>query len=85
MVHLGANACIIGRNEEKTLNMATDIAKTRPSAKVIGIGNVDVRKAEALQTAVDRCVKELGSLDFCLYAPLSLSIPRRSRVLRLTI
>jgi hypothetical protein len=44
MVALGANACIIGRNVEKTENMAKDIATVRPGAKVIGIGAVDVRK-----------------------------------------
>jgi peroxisomal 2,4-dienoyl-CoA reductase len=66
MVALGANACIIGRNVEKTENMAKDIATVRPGAKVIGIGAVDVRKPELLQSAADRCVKELGSLDFVI-------------------
>ncbi|KAH7379423.1 peroxisomal 2,4-dienoyl-CoA reductase-like protein SPS19 [Phaeosphaeria sp. MPI-PUGE-AT-0046c] len=66
MVHLGANACIIGRNVEKTENMAKDIATARPGAKVIGIGAVDVRKPELLQQAADRCAKELGSIDFVI-------------------
>jgi peroxisomal 2,4-dienoyl-CoA reductase len=66
MVHLGANACIVGRNVEKTENMAKDIATTRPGATVIGIGAVDVRKPELLQQAADRCVKELGSIDFVI-------------------
>ncbi len=43
MVHLGANACIIGRSVEKTEAAAKEIAKVRPGAKVIGIGGVDVR------------------------------------------
>lgn len=43
LVRLGANACIIGRNAEKTESMAKDIATARPGAKVIGIGNCDVR------------------------------------------
>ncbi|KAH7381095.1 hypothetical protein BKA64DRAFT_736388 [Cadophora sp. MPI-SDFR-AT-0126] len=47
LVHLGANAFIIGRN-------------------VIGIGAVDVRKIEDLEKAAAQCVKELGSLDFCI-------------------
>ena len=38
MVALGANACIIGRNVEKTENMAKDIATARPGARVLGIG-----------------------------------------------
>jgi peroxisomal 2,4-dienoyl-CoA reductase len=61
MVHLGANACIIGRNVEKTERMAKDIATARPGAKVIGIGAVDVRDPQALQGAADRCAKELVS------------------------
>lgn len=44
IVHLGANACIIGRNVEKTERVAREIAQVRPGAKVIGIGAVDVRK-----------------------------------------
>jgi len=66
MVHLGANACIVGRNVEKTENMAKDIETARNGSKVIGIGAVDVRDAQSLQDAADRCVKELGSIDFCI-------------------
>jgi len=43
LVHLGANACIIGRNAPKTEKAAKDIAQVRQGAKVIGIGNIDVR------------------------------------------
>jgi NAD(P)-dependent dehydrogenase (short-subunit alcohol dehydrogenase family) len=43
MVYLGANACIIGRNVEKTESKAKEIAAVRKGAKVIGIGAVDVR------------------------------------------
>ncbi|KAJ5562407.1 hypothetical protein N7535_003148 [Penicillium sp. DV-2018c] len=66
LVHLGANACIIGRNVEKTERVAKDIATARPGAKVIGIGAVDVRKLDNLQQAVERCVKELGGIDFVI-------------------
>lgn len=66
MVHLGANACIVGRNVEKTESMAKDIATARKGAKVIGLGAVDVRKPELLQAAADRCAKELGSIDFVI-------------------
>lgn len=43
LVYLGANACIIGRNPEKTERAAKEIAAVRPGSKVIGIGAVDVR------------------------------------------
>ena len=65
-MHLGADACIVGRNEEKTSSMAADIATARTGAKVLGIGAVDVRKIESLEAAVGRCVKELGGLDFVM-------------------
>lgn len=64
LVHLGADACIIGRNVEKTEAAAKAIAQVRKGARVIGIGGVDVRNFENLQAAADRCVKELGSIDF---------------------
>ncbi|TVY73462.1 Peroxisomal 2,4-dienoyl-CoA reductase SPS19 [Lachnellula suecica] len=67
LVHLGANACIIGRNVEKTESMARNIATARKGAKVIGIGAVDVRRIESLEKAVERTVKELGAIDFVMY------------------
>ncbi|KAF2875131.1 peroxisomal 2,4-dienoyl-CoA reductase-like protein SPS19 [Massariosphaeria phaeospora] len=66
LVHLGANACIVGRNVPKTERMALDIATARPGAKVLGIGAVDVRKPESLVAAAERCVKELGGIDFVI-------------------
>lgn len=66
LVHLGANACIIGRNVSKTENMAKDIATARQGAKVIGIGGLDVRSIDSIKTAVDRCVKELGGIDYVM-------------------
>ncbi|PLN79794.1 oxidoreductase [Aspergillus taichungensis] len=66
MVYLGANACIIGRNVDKTESAARDIATARQGAKVIGIGAVDVRQIKSIQDAVDRCVKELGAIDFVI-------------------
>ena len=67
LVDLGANACIIGRNAEKTERVAADIATARQGAKVIGIGNIDVRNKESLAQAVGRCVAELGGLDILMY------------------
>ncbi|KAF4985472.1 hypothetical protein FDECE_16539 [Fusarium decemcellulare] len=66
LVRLGANACIIGRSIEKTEAAAKDIATVRSGAKVIGIGGCDVRKVENLQAAAERCVKELGAIDFVI-------------------
>ncbi|KAH8815238.1 hypothetical protein F5884DRAFT_170497 [Xylogone sp. PMI_703] len=66
MVHLGANACILGRNTEKTERVAKSIATARKGAKVIGIGAVDVRKIESVEKAVEHCVKELGGIDFVI-------------------
>ncbi|KAG4442311.1 hypothetical protein IFR05_002235 [Cadophora sp. M221] len=66
MVHLGANAMIIGRNVEKTETMAKSIATARKGAKVIGIGAVDVRRIQDLEGAVARCVKELGGIDYVI-------------------
>ena len=65
-VALGGNACIIGRNEQKTIDGAADIATVRRGAKVLGLGKVDVRDAKALKAAAERCVEELGSLDFAI-------------------
>ncbi|KAJ6088606.1 hypothetical protein N7486_009867 [Penicillium sp. IBT 16267x] len=66
LIHLGANACIIGRNVEKTESAAKEMATLRPGAKVIGIGAVDVRKFDSLKDAAQRCVKELGGIDFVI-------------------
>lgn len=66
LVHLGANACIVGRNVEKTEGMAQDLVTARQGAKVLGLGSVDVRSLQSLQAAVDRCVNELGGIDFVM-------------------
>ncbi|KKZ68535.1 hypothetical protein EMCG_05819 [[Emmonsia] crescens] len=66
MVYLGANAFILGRNVEKTERVAKDIATARPGAKVIGQGGVDVRSFDSLKGAAERCVKELGAIDFVI-------------------
>ncbi|KAK4215309.1 peroxisomal 2,4-dienoyl-CoA reductase [Rhypophila decipiens] len=66
LVHLGADACIIGRNVEKTEAAAKEIAKVRSGARVLGIGNVDVRNFESLKAAADRCAAELGGIDYVI-------------------
>lgn len=66
LVHLGASAAIIGRNQEKTERMAADIATARPGARVIAIANVDVRDPKALVAAAEKTVAELGAIDFVI-------------------
>ncbi|KAI9808970.1 MAG: hypothetical protein M1826_003948 [Phylliscum demangeonii] len=66
LVFLGANACIVGRNVEKTERMAQDIATARRGARVLGIGGIDVRDVAKLQAAADRCAQELGGIDFLI-------------------
>ncbi|KIV86359.1 hypothetical protein PV11_01973 [Exophiala sideris] len=66
LVHLGANACIVGRNTEKTERVAKDISSVRTGSKVVGIGGVDVRSVESLQKSIDTCVSELGGIDFLI-------------------
>ena len=66
MVQLGANACIVGRNVEKVERVAKDIETARPGSRVLDIGAVDVRNVPSMQSAVDSCVKSLGSIDFVI-------------------
>ena len=66
LVYLGTNACIAGRNVEKAERVAKNIATARKGALVIGISSIDVRKVESLQSAVEKCVKELGGIDFVI-------------------
>ncbi|KAI3403370.1 SPS19 [Candida oxycetoniae] len=66
LVLLGADAAIIGRNIEKTESAAKEIAQLRPGAKVLGLGNIDVRKVHSLKEAVDKTVAELGRIDYVI-------------------
>lgn len=38
----------------------------RKGARVIGLGDVDVRSLEKLENAIATCVKELGAIDFVI-------------------
>lgn len=66
MVLLGANACLIGRNEAKVKKAAEEMSKLRDGAKVIGIGNVDVRDISQIAKSVDETVKQLGRIDYVI-------------------
>lgn len=59
--------------------MARDIATARSGAKVIGLGAVDVRSVESLQNAVEKCVKELGGIDFVMYDASLTSVENNDR------
>lgn len=66
LVLLGANAAIIGRNAEKTEKAAKEIEALRPGAKVLGLGNVDVRDVHSLVKASKETVDQLGRIDFVI-------------------
>lgn len=66
LVLLGADACIIGRNVEKTETAAKEIASLRPGAKVLGLGKVDVADIASIRGAVDTAVATLGRIDYVI-------------------
>lgn len=66
LVYLGANACIVGRNVEKTKTVAQSIATARQGSRVLGYGGVDVRDFDRVQNAIISCAKELGGIDFVM-------------------
>ncbi|GEQ68507.1 hypothetical protein JCM33374_g2175 [Metschnikowia sp. JCM 33374] len=66
MVLLGANAAIVGRNQEKTDRVATEIRQLRPGAKVVSCSNTDVRNVQSLAKAVEKTIQELGRIDFLI-------------------
>lgn len=66
LVYLGANACIVGRNQEKAERVAQEIAAIRPGSKVLAY-KADVRDLKALKGAAAHCSNELGSIDFVMY------------------
>lgn len=66
LVTLGADACIVGRNADKAKSIAADIASLRVGSMVLGIGDVDVRDEASVKVAVDRCVRDLGGIDFVM-------------------
>lgn len=65
MVYLGANAWIVGRSAKKTEEMARDIETARPGSRVLGVA-ADVRDIASITAAANKCVSELGSLDFAI-------------------
>lgn len=66
MVLLGADAVILGRNVAKTEKAASEIEALRPGAKVLGLGNVDVRDVNSLAEAVATTVSMLGRIDYVI-------------------
>ena len=66
LVQLGANACIIGRSQEKADRVAQWIASARAGSQVLALGNVDVRKFSDMETCASKCAEKLGSIDFVM-------------------
>ena len=66
LVYLGANAYVVGRNEEKALRIAREIADVRIGSKVV-VGKGDVRDAKALEALAADCFHQLGGIDFVMY------------------
>jgi 2,4-dienoyl-CoA reductase [(3E)-enoyl-CoA-producing], peroxisomal len=66
MVLLGANAVILGRRSKETEEAAREIESLRPGARVLGLGNVDVRSIKSLQDAVERTLQVLGRIDYVI-------------------
>ena len=65
--------------------MAKEIEATRPGSRVLGIGNVDVRRTEELEDAAAKCVGELGGIDFVMYVECLLGLWRLVIKLQLTM
>lgn len=66
LVLLGADAALIGRNSKKTEDAAKEVAQLRKGAKVIGLGNVDVRDVNSLAKAAATAVEQLGRIDYVI-------------------
>lgn len=66
LVRLGANAAIVGRKKEVTEKAARDLEALRPGARVLGLGETDVRDVRSLKRAVDKTVAELGRIDYVI-------------------
>ncbi|CCH58880.1 hypothetical protein TBLA_0B00350 [Henningerozyma blattae CBS 6284] len=70
MVILGCKAAIMGRDVEKTDEIAKEIGLLYPdqgfSDPVIGLGGIDVRKVDKIKEGVSKCIKHFGRLDFLI-------------------
>lgn len=67
LVSLGCSMAIIGRGNDKVDEIVKLLrARAVSGAKVIGIGDCDVRSIQSMERAVDKTVTELGKIDFCI-------------------
>jgi peroxisomal 2,4-dienoyl-CoA reductase len=66
-VSLGANACIVGRNDAKAQNIAKEIRKVRLGCVILGIGNIHVRRLEDLERSVRQYIEKRGGIDYVRY------------------
>lgn len=67
LLELGCSVAIIGRDTPQVIEVV-DILKGKANfgARVIGIGDCDVRSVESMKDAVDKTVAEFGRIDFCI-------------------
>ncbi|RDW26281.1 hypothetical protein B0I72DRAFT_138263 [Yarrowia lipolytica] len=66
LVRLGANGAIVGRKKEVTEKAAKELEALRPGARVLGLGETDVRDIQSLKRAVDTTISELGRIDYVI-------------------
>lgn len=66
MVLLGCKAAIVGRDKEKTIQVAGEISQLGHGASVLPVYGVDVRDIKQLEDAVSQTVNEFGRIDFVI-------------------
>ncbi|KIN03500.1 hypothetical protein OIDMADRAFT_117384 [Oidiodendron maius Zn] len=64
-----AHACTIARNAEKMKRIAISLDRACKGARVIGIGAVDFSDLKNSERAVERCVNELGTINYVMSQP----------------
>lgn len=67
LMQLGCSVSIIGRTSKSVDEVVSKLKpKARHGAKVIGVGNCDVRNIKSLEAAVAETVANLGQIDYCI-------------------
>lgn len=67
LVLLGCKAAILGRDNGKTSEVASEISKLSPfNYDVLPLGSVDVRDYKQVKLAIDTCFNHFGRLDYVI-------------------
>jgi 2,4-dienoyl-CoA reductase [(3E)-enoyl-CoA-producing], peroxisomal len=66
LVYVDVGACIVGKRQAHTENVAFENGTARKDSQVLVICDVDVRELETLERAIGICVQELGGIDFVM-------------------